>query len=305
MTHAYLAWITVCIVWGTTYLAIRVALETVPVLLLAGFRWFTAGVLLSLTLLALGRRLPGPRNWGPLLLLAFLMNVLGNGLVVWAELYVASGLTAVVIATVPFWSVVIEAVLPRGERFSSQAIAGLIVGFVGIIVLVWPELTMGGSSGRAFVAGVIALQIACAAWAMGTSYTKRHKVGDDPFATSAVQMVFSGLMLMGFGTFQGEWSTLHFSTRSFLALSYLTLAGSLVAYTAYVYAVKHLPLSTVSLYAYINPVLAVLLGSLVLDEPFSLRIVGAAGLVLGGMWIVSRAPASAPRSKRALAGAEG
>lgn len=304
MTLAYLAWITVCVVWGTTYLAIRVALETVPVLLLAGIRWLTAGVLLSLILVSLGRKLPGPRAWGALLLLAVLMNVLGNGLVVWAELYVASGLTAVVIATVPFWSLLIEACLPRGERFSPHAIAGLVIGFVGIIVLVWPELTVGGSSGRAFVAGVIALQIACAAWALGTSYTKRHKVGNDPFAASALQMLFSGVMLMSLATLQGEWSSLHFTTRSFFALAYLTIVGSLVAYTAYVYAVKHLPLSTVSLYAYINPVLAVLLGSLMLDEPFSLRIVVAAALVLGGMWVVSRAPASVQQPKRALAESE-
>lgn len=303
MTLAYVAWITVCVVWGTTYLAIRVALETVPVLLLAGFRWLTAGVLLSLILVSLGRKLPGPRAWGALLLLAFLMNVLGNGLVVWAELYVASGLTAVVIATVPFWSLLIEMCLPGGERVSPRAIAGLVVGFVGIIVLVWPQLTVGGSSGRAFIGGVVALQIACAAWALGTSYTKRHKVGKDPFAASALQMLFSGVMLMTLATLQGEWNALHFTMRSFSALAYLTIAGSLVAYTAYVYAVKYLPLSTVSLYAYINPVLAVILGSVLLDEPFSFRIVVAAALVLGGMWIVSR-PASA-QSKGALAKAEG
>ena len=288
MTLAYLAWITVCIVWGTTYLAIRVALETVPVLLLAGFRWLTAGVLLALTLVALGRRLPGPQHWGALLLLAVLMNVLGNGLVVWSELYVASGLTAVVIATVPFWSVLIEACLPKGERFSGGTLIGLVIGFVGIVVLVWPELTVGGTSGRSFIAGVVALQLACAAWALGTSYTKRHKVGADPFAASALQMMFSGTILLGLATFQGEWSSLHVTLRSFSALAYLTLAGSLVAYTAYVYAVKYLPLSTVSLYAYINPVLAVVLGSLLLDEPFSARIVAAAALVLGGMGVVSR-----------------
>ncbi|MGH9386398.1 MAG: EamA family transporter [Vicinamibacterales bacterium] len=293
MTLAYLAWVTVCIVWGTTYLAIRVALETVPVLLLAGIRWLAAGALLSVILVALGRRLPGPRAWAPLLLLAVLMNVLGNGLVVWAELYVASGLTAVVVATVPFWLVLIEACLPKGERFSAGALAGLVVGFVGILVLVWPELTMGGSSGRSFVAGVVALQLACAAWAIGTSYTKRHKVGEDPFAASAVQMMFSGTILLGVATMRDEWNALHFTMRSFSALAYLTIAGSLVAYTAYVYAVKYLPLSTVSLYAYINPVLAVLLGSLLLDEPFSLRIIGAAALVLGGIWVVSRTPGSA------------
>jgi drug/metabolite transporter (DMT)-like permease len=114
-------------------------------------------------------------------------------------------------------------------------------------------------------------------------------------------MTFSGVLLLGLATMQGEWSALHFSMRSFLALAHLTIVGSLVAYTAYVYAVKHLPLSTVSLYAYINPVLAVLLGSLLLDEPFSPRTVVAAALVLGGMWVVSRAPASAPQPKRALA----
>jgi drug/metabolite transporter (DMT)-like permease len=117
-------------------------------------------------------------------------------------------------------------------------------------------------------------------------------------------MLFSGVMLLGLATMRGEWSSLHFTARSFVALAYLTIAGSLVAYTAYVYAVKYLPLSTVSLYAYINPVLAVVLGSVLLDEPFSLRIVLAAALVLGGMWVVSRAPASAQRSKERLAQAE-
>lgn len=286
MTLAYVAWITVCIVWGTTYLAIRVALETVPVFLLAGIRWFAAGVILAGILVATGRRLPGRALWGALLLLGFLMNVLGNGFVVWGEQYVPSGLTAVVIATVPFWSVGIEALLPKGEKFSARAMTGLLIGFGGIVVLVWPDLTMGGASGRAFVMGVLGIQIACAAWAAGTSYTKRHKIGEDPFATSAMQMIFSGIMLLAIATATGEWSTLTFTARSFAALAYLTVVGSLVAYTAYMYAIKHLPISTVSLYAYINPVIAVVLGSLVLAEPLSPRIFLAAGLVLLGMYVV-------------------
>ncbi|MEO8678899.1 MAG: EamA family transporter [Vicinamibacterales bacterium] len=286
MTLAYLAWITVCIVWGTTYLAIRVALETVPVFLLAGLRWFAAGVMLAGILVATGRRLPGRAMWGPLLLLGFLMNVLGNGFVVWGEQYVPSGLTAVVIATVPFWSVGIEALLPRGEKFSLRAMIGLLVGFSGIIVLVWPDLTMGGAGGRAFVTGVLGIQIACAAWAAGTSYTKRHRLGEDPFAASALQMVFSGIMLLTIATATGEWSALTFTTRSLAALVYLTIVGSLVAYTAYLYAIKHLPISTVSLYAYINPVIAVVLGAFLLAEPLSPRIFTAAGLVLAGMWVV-------------------
>ena len=288
MKLAYLAFLVVCVVWGTTYLAIRVALETVPVFLVAGLRWFTAGILLAAVLVASGRKLPGRALWGPLLLLGFLMNVLGNGFVVWAEQYVASGLTAVVIATVPFWSVLIEAMLPKGERVSMRALAGLAIGFVGIVVLVWPDLTVGGSGGRAFVGGVIGVQVACAAWAAGTSYTKRHRVGDDPFATSAVQMIFSGLILLTLATATGEWSALSFTPRTLAAMAYLTMAGSLVTYTAYIYAIKHLPLSTVALYAYINPIIAVVLGALLLGEPFSPRIIVAAAMVLVGMAIVSR-----------------
>ena len=202
---AWLAWITVCVVWGTTYLAIRVALETVPVLLVAGLRWTAAGVILGTVCAASGRRLPGSRMWASLALLGFLMNVMGNGLVVWAEQFVASGLTAVLIASVPFWSVGIEAVLPGGERVRWTMVAGLTLGFSGIVVLVWPELTSGGAAGHQFVAGVIALQLACLGWALGTSYSKRHPSSADPLAASTVQMLFGGAMLLTAATAAGDW----------------------------------------------------------------------------------------------------
>jgi drug/metabolite transporter (DMT)-like permease len=295
VTLAYAAWITVCVVWGTTYLAIRVSLETVPVLLVAGLRWMAAGLLLSAIVVASGRRLPPPRHWGPLLLLGFLMNLVGNGFVVWAQQYVASGLAAVIIASVPFWSVGFEAVLPPRQPVSASGMAGLAVGFLGIVVLLWPALTTGGTTGRAFVLGVLALQVACAGWALGTSYTKRHTIGDDPVASAALQMTFSGVMLLALATAHGDWTALHFSARSLTAMAYLTVVGSLVAYTAYLYAIKHLPISTVSLYAYINPLIAVVLGAVLLGEPLSARIAMAAALVLGGMAMVGRArPTSVP-----------
>ncbi len=186
---AWAAWVTICLVWGTTYLAIRVALETIPVFLLAGLRWMAAGLALGAFSVVTGRRLPGPRMWGSLALLAFLMNVVGNGFVVWAEQFVASGLTAVVIASVPFWSVGIESSLKGGERLQGRALAGLAIGFAGIVVLVWPEITVGGGEGRAVIGGVIALQLACLGWALGTSYTKRHPSSADPLAASTVQMI--------------------------------------------------------------------------------------------------------------------
>lgn len=285
---AWLAWVTICLVWGTTYLAIRVALETIPVFLVAGLRWMTAGVLLTAVTLARGRPLPPVRQWGALALLGFLMNVLGNGFVVWAEQYVASGLTAVIIASVPFWSVGFEALLPAGERLRGGTLLALAVGFAGIVVLVWPEMSVGGQAGAAMFGGVVAIQIACAGWALGTSYARRHPSATDPVAASAIQMLASGTMLLSVATLTGEWSALHFTTRSLGALIYLTLAGSVVAYTAYLYTVAHLPLTTVSLYAYINPLIAVLLGAALLDEPLSPRIAVASLLVLGGMALLRR-----------------
>ena len=285
---AYLAFITVCLVWGTTYLGITVALETVPVLLVAGLRWMAAGVVMSALMLATGRGLPRPAMWGPLLLLGFLMNVVGNGFVVWAQQYVASGLTAVLIATTPFWSALVERLLPNGERFSRRALLGLGLGFTGIVVLVWPEMTNGGASGRAFVLGVIAIQLACVGWVIGTSFAKRHELGDNPFRSTALQMVFSGTMLLTAATMNGDWQHLSFTPRTIAAMAYLSIAGSLLAYSAYIYAIQHLPLSLVSLYAYINPIIAVTLGTLLLSEPFSARVAVSAALVLAGTWIVGR-----------------
>lgn len=295
---AYIAWVTVCFVWGTTYLAIRIALESVPVALLAGLRWTVAGALLAAMLPLFGERLPHPRTWKSIAIAGFLMAVIGNGGVVWAEQYVASGLAAVIVAMVSFWAVLVEALLPRGERLTRRLLIGLGVGFLGIVVLVWPELTMGGRSGRLFVAGVVALQVACLGWALGTSYMKRNAMNASPLGASAMQMLLSGVMLMAIGTGAGEWSQLAFTSRTAGAMIYLVLIGSIVGYSAYVYALKHLPISTVSLYAYVNPLIAVILGTLLLAEPFSPRIVLASALVFAGIAVVrsqsERKPISAP-----------
>jgi drug/metabolite transporter (DMT)-like permease len=285
---AHLAFVAVCLIWGTTYLAITVALETVPVLLVAGLRWMGAGVMLTGVLLAMGKRMPPRRLWGPLILLGFLMNIMGNGFVVYAQQYVPSGLTAVLIATTPFWSALTERLLPNGDRFSKRALIGLTIGFSGIVVLVWPEMSQGGASGRAFLVGVLAIQLACIGWVVGTSYAKRHELGDDPFPSTALQMIFSGIMLLAAATANGDWARLSFTPRTISAMLYLSVAGSLVAYSAYIYAIQHLRLSLVSLYAYINPIIAVALGTALLGEPLSPRIALAALLVLTGTWIVGR-----------------
>jgi drug/metabolite transporter (DMT)-like permease len=286
MKLAYIAWVVVCVVWGTTYLGISVALETIPVAILAGLRWLVAGVLLAAMLPLIGQRVPPLRVWPAIALIGFLMAVVGNGGVVWAQQHVASGLAAVIVAMVPFWSVIVEALLPRGERVTRRTMTGLVLGFLGIVVLVWPQLRVGDEAGLMFVAGVVALQVACAGWALGTSYLKRNPTNGSPLGALAVQMILSGVMLLLIATAGGEWSRLSFTARSAAAMAYLVVFGSMLGYTAYLYALKNLPVSTVSLYAYVNPVIAIVLGSVVLDEPFTLRIALASLLVAGGIVVV-------------------
>ncbi|MEZ5286997.1 MAG: EamA family transporter [Vicinamibacterales bacterium] len=301
-TLAWAAWATICVVWGTTYLAIRVALETLPVFSLAGLRWLTAGLVLAGITLATGRRWPPRSSWPGLALLGFLMNVVGNGFVVWAEQFVPSGLTAVVVASVPFWSVGIEACLPAGERVRGGAVAGLVLGFLGIVVLVWPEISVGGQEGRAVLMGVLALQVACVGWSLGTSYTKRRALAVDPLAATSVQMIVSGVILLVLAMLAGEWPEVTFTGRTLAAMVHLILAGSTLAHRC-MYAVAHLPISTVALYAYVNPLIAVALGALLLGEPFSTRIVLASALVLAGIAVVRgvqsrRVPAAATDRSR-------
>jgi drug/metabolite transporter (DMT)-like permease len=278
----------VCVVWGTTYLAIRIALETIPPALLGGIRFLVAGLVLAVVLRLRGEPVPPRQHWPALALMGALMLVMGNGFVVWAEQWVPSGVAAVIVSTSPFWMAGIEAVLPDGERFSLRTLTGMTVGFCGIVLLVWPDLFAGGTWGRQFAFGILAIQLAEIGWSLGSSYSKRHARHGNAFAASAMQMVFGGALMLVLGTLRGEWSMLSFTPRTVAAELYLIVFGSFAGFAAYIYALKHLPVSTVSLYAYVNPVIAVLLGAVVLDEPLSPRIALASGLVLIGIAVVRR-----------------
>jgi drug/metabolite transporter (DMT)-like permease len=287
--RAYAAWAAVCVIWGTTYLAIRIALESIPPLLMGAMRYTAAAAILGAMLVARGERLPGPREWPTLALLGTLLLGFGNGGVVWAEQTVPSGLTAVLVATSPFWMTGIDAMLPHGEQLTRRRALGLIVGFSGIVTLVWPELHLD-ARGRGFLGGVVAAQIACVGWAIGSSYSRRrgHVSAKDEnvLSTAAFEMLFGGAALFVAGALHRELGLLTFTLRTAAALAYLIVAGAVVGFAAYAYALKHLPVATVSLYAYVNPVIAVVLGTLILKEPFSARMMLAAGLVFGGVVLV-------------------
>ena len=298
---AYFAWVAVCLIWGTTYLGIRISLESIPPALMGGLRWTIAGGVLAAYIILRGENLPPPSRWGSLVLLGLLLLGFGNGGVVFAEQWIPSGLAAVLVGTAPFWMSAVESFLPRGERLRPAGVVGLVIGFSGIVVLVWPELSLESGSARQFLAGVIAIQIASLGWALGSSYSKRQPPRENLFGTTAYQMLAGGLILMAAGTIRGEWNDLFFTRRTALALAYLSTIGAIGGFVAYTYALRHLAVSFVSLYAYINPVIAVALGVLLLGEPFTPRMAVAALLVFAGVAVVRWADAAAARPTPAAA----
>lgn len=281
-TSAYVAWVAICLIWGTTYLAIRFALETIPPGLLGGIRFTVAGLALCAVVRLRGQRLPPPADWPIQALIGVMMLGIGNGFVVVAEQWIPSGIAAVGVASAPFWMTGIEA-LAGGERITALTLGGFVIGFGGIVVLIWPDLFHGGTSGFTFTLGIALAQLACFGWSIGSSLSKRHTPHGSALAASAVQQICGGLATLAVATTVGEWHALSFSGRSLAAEVYLIVFGSLGAYSAYVYALQHLPVATVSLYAYINPVIAVILGTVIANEPFSPRVVVAAALVLAGI----------------------
>ena len=286
LRRAYIAWVAVCLIWGTTYLAIKITIRTMPPILMGGLRYMTAGLILAAVLRAWGRALPDRSIWPRQFLLSFFMIGLGNGGVVTGSQWLPSGLTAVLIATNPFWMVSIEAIVSGGKQLHRRDWLGLLTGFAGIVVLAWPAIHLGGKSGQNFLLGVIAVQIACAGWAIGSAYTRRHVMPGDVLGVAALQMFFGGVLMTIAGTALGDWHRLSFTTQSAVAFVYLIIVGAVIAYAAYSYALRHLDVAVVSLYTYINPIIAVILGAVFLGEPVGWRMFVATALIAAGVLIV-------------------
>ncbi len=299
---AYAAWASVCFFWGTTYLAIRIGLESLPPMLFAGVRFLLAGSILFL-LMSRQRnaRLPIRREWFDLGLIGFLLLGVGTGIVVWAEQWISSGMAALLVATGPFWVAGIEARQRGGERVGVWGVTGMVIGFAGLGLLVGPDLFGASLSGH-YLLGVLLLQVGCFSWSSGAVYAKHHPTGVAPLMGASVQMLVAGVALTLLGTLMGEWREIGLSVRSLGALAYLIVFGSIVAYGSFIYAMQKLPLSIVSTHSYINPVIAVLLGWAVLGEPLGWRVPVAAAVILGGVALVKSAPKISARKavRRAL-----
>jgi drug/metabolite transporter (DMT)-like permease len=287
---AYGAWAAVCFFWGTTYLAIRVGLESFPPTLFAGLRFIVAGVVLFLVMSRQrNARLPIGREWFDLGVVGLMLLGVGNGAVVWAEQWVPSGMAALLVATSPFWAAALARIEGDGERVGLRGLLGMAVGFGGLAMLVGPQLFGAELNGK-YLLGILIIQVGCFFWQAGSLYATRRPTGVSPLMASSVQMLWAGLILTLAGTLIGEWGAMRFSGRSAGALMYLVVFGSIVAYSAYMYAIQKLPLPLVSTYSYVNPIVALVLGWLVLSEPLGWREGGAALVILLGVALVKTSP---------------
>jgi drug/metabolite transporter (DMT)-like permease len=301
--QVWAALLIVYIVWGSTYLAISVVDETMPPLLAAGVRHLSAGTILFIILLAVRGSAALPRSRDEWLGAGFVGLALllgGNGLVVVAETTVPSGLTALIIAIVPLFVVLLRRIF--GERVAIGTYAGIALGFVGVAVLVVPH----GISGTVDMIGMLMLIGASLSWAIGTFFSKRVDLPADPLASTGVQMLAGGGSLLVAGVLTGESARVQlssFSTASVVALGYLILLGSVLAYTAYTWLLQNTTVSRVSTYAYVNPLVAIVLGSLLLHEPIDVYIVLGAAMIVAAVVVVIRTEARRAPAPQAATGA--
>lgn len=282
------AFAAVYLIWGSTYLAIRFAIETIPPHLMAAARFLVAGAILYGWSRWRGAPRPTRRNWGAATVVGGLLLLGGNGAVVWAETRVPSGLTALLVAMVPIWMAVLEG-LPRHGRKTPRApvIAGLVLGLAGLGLLIAP----GKLAGRVDAIGAAVLLLGSFSWAFGSLHSRVADLPKSGFLATAMEMIAGGAWLLLFGLATGQAGKLTLaavSARSLLSLSYLILFGSLIGFTAYIWLLKATTPARVSTYAYVNPVVAVLLGWAFAGEPMTLRTLLAAAVIVGAVALIIR-----------------
>ena len=281
---ALIAYLVVCVFWGSTYLAIKVGVTELPPFLFGGLRFLVAGLILLAIAAALRDPLPRKSDWRTLAIVGLLLLAGGNAFVVWAEQYTTSGVASIFVVTVAMWTALFDAIIPGGSgELNWKIVAGLLFGFLGTVLLV------GTSPAEILAAdkrGPLALTFASASWSLGTVYAKRHPTRASPYMGAAFQMIVGGGAVALVGTLLGEWASWHLSPRGLGAIAYLVIFGSILGYSAYSYALRHASATIVGTYAYVNPVIAVLLGWLLLHEPVGPRTFVAMGMILlAVVWI--------------------
>jgi drug/metabolite transporter (DMT)-like permease len=293
------ALLVVYIVWGSTYLAIRYAVETIPPFLMAGTRFLIAGTILYGWRRLAGDPAPTRKQWIASAVIGLLLLFGGNGLLSWAEQNVPSGVAALLIGAVPLWMTLIEALRPGGSRPNFLGVIGLVIGFGGIVLLVGPSLFSGGKADL-HPLGIAILLVAALSWSLGSIYSRHADLPSSSLLGTGMEMLAGGVGLYLAGTIADEWKSLVISNialRSWLGLAFLVIFGSMIAFSCYAWLLRAAPVSLVSTYAYINPLVAILLGSLFAQEVLTARILIAALVIVGSVVLVnlSRRIKIAPR----------
>ncbi len=282
------AFAAVYIIWGSTYLAIRYALETLPPLLMAGARHTLAGAVLYGVLRAAGTARPQRIHWRSAAIIGALLLLIGNGGVCWAEQTVPSGLAALLVTTVPIWMVLLNWFRREGVRPGTMEIGGVALGLLGVIILIGSE-NLGGAPVHRM--GAVVLMAASLSWAIGSIYSRHAPLPQSPLMVTAMQMLCGGVLLLLSGAASGEGAKLELenvSLRSLISLGYLTVFGSLVAFSAYVWLLRVSTPAKVSTYAFVNPVVAVALGFVFAGEPLTPRTMGAAAVIVTAVVLITR-----------------
>jgi drug/metabolite transporter (DMT)-like permease len=294
-TLVLVAFGAVYVVWGSTYLAIRIGVESFPPLILAGLRHLTVGLFLYPILRKTTGIRPTAAHWRTAMIAGALLLFVGNGGVSWAELTVPSGIAALLVATVSLWLVIVDWLRPGGVRPVPRVVIGLLMGFAGLALLVGPA-HLGGSE-RVDPRGAAVLVIASLAWACGSLYSKHGGMPSSAMLGVAMQSFAGGVILLIAGLFAGEFKGFHLgaiSLRSWLALGYLIAFGSGIGFSAYLYILQKSTAARVATYAFVNPVVALFLGWLIAGESITLRTVTAAAVILTAVILVITAPHRKP-----------
>lgn len=290
----YLALAAVCIFWGTTYLGIRIAIETLNPAMLVFIRYTLSGTAMLIVAYFTKAHIPRGKELWYTALFGVLTIGIGNGCLAFAELWVPSGLAALFITTSPFWLIGVEALIPGGDRLHGPTIAGMLVGLAGTVLLVAPLGIEQGFSGT--LRGFLLLQLGCFGWALGSIAQRRYVTKAHPVISGGVQQLATGLTY-ALPAFLAQPGPIHWSSRNIGAVLYLMTFGSIIGYSAYIYAMDKLPVSIVSIYAYVNPIVAIILGWLFYREHVGLREIAAMLIIFTGVALVNRYGRSASKTK--------
>jgi len=276
--------------WGSTYLGIRVGVETIPPALMCGIRFCIAGIVMLLWCALSGRRVVySARSLWHMAVVGLLLLMGGNLTLAYSERIVPSGLAALLIAIVPLWFLVLDHLLLGHHKITGRGLAGLGLGIIGMIVLLWPDLRSTGKLGHVQLFAALTLPAASFSWALGSVLSKKWDAGEDRLSATAWQMTFAGAANLAFAVMRNDFARATWSARSVGAVIYLVICGSWIGYTAYIYLLGHVPTSKVSTYAYVNPVVAVFLGWLIEHERVDHFILAGTAVIVTSVVLVTSA----------------